>query len=52
MVKIKTEIEKKVAANAVTKFVGQPTNSGIDLLKEKLLAIPALITTPLGGGRS
>ena len=52
MVQIKTKIEKKVAANAVTKIVGQPTNSGIDLLEEELLAIAALITTPLGGGNN
>ncbi len=41
MVQIKTKIEKKVAANAVTKIVGQPTNRGIDLLEEELLAIAA-----------
>ena len=52
MVQIKTEIEKKVAANAVTKIIGQPTNSGIDLLEEELLAIAASITTPLGGGNN
>ena len=52
MVQIKTEIEKKVAANAVSKIVGQPTNQGIDLLEEELLAIAASITTPLGGGNN
>ena len=52
MAQIKTEIEKKVAANAVTKIVGQPTNSGIDLLEEEILAIAASTTTPLGGGNN
>ena len=52
MVQIKTEIEKKVAENAVSKIVGQPTNQGIDLLKEELLAIAASITMPLGGGNN
>jgi hypothetical protein len=52
MVQIKTEIEKKETANAVTKIVGQPTNSGIDLLEEELLAIVASITMPLGGGNN
>ena len=52
MVQIKTKIEKKVAANAVTKISGQPTNNGIDLLEEELLAIAASITTLLGGGNN
>jgi hypothetical protein len=52
MVQIRTEIKKKVAASVVTKIIGQPTNQGIDLLKEELPAIAALITTPLGGGNN
>ena len=50
MAQIKTEIEKKVAANAVTKISGQLTNSGIDFLEVELIAIVASITTPLRGG--
>jgi hypothetical protein len=52
MVQIKTKIKKKVAASVVTKIIGQPTNQGINLLEEELLAIAALITTPLGGGNN
>ena len=50
MVQVRTEVQKKVAEQTVTKIVGQPTIQSIDLLEEELIAIAASIATPLGGG--
>ncbi len=52
MVQVRTEIQKKVAEQTVTKIGGQPTIQSIDLLEEELIAIAASIATPLGGGNS
>ena len=50
MVQLRTEIQKKVAEQPISKLIGQPTIQAIDLLEEELIAIAASIATPLGGG--
>ena len=50
MVQLRTEIQKKVADQSVSKIVGQLTMQAIDLLEEELIAIAASIATSLGGG--
>ena len=50
MVQLRTEIQKKVAEEPVSKIIGQPTMQAIDLLEEELIAIAASIATSLGGG--
>ncbi len=47
---LQADTRDEVQKETVTKIHGQPTDQDVTLLKKELIAIAAMIPTPLGGG--